>query len=381
MAPITGLYHHHNTLIFKISMNTNITILPLYCPDNNRTYHFLIKDGTELLIPADCEVDKYFFNGHNSIYPKRLEIPNGSLKNIFYTYNHKTYVLSITLPTSVYTEHENFITFKYYDKVVMVLNNSNNQNTQSLQLDNLFRFTEDKLEVPGLYKNKNYEILIHIKDSDNLYETITYNYTNPNKNRKFSYEYLGQRVFEGLSIVPQVIDKQSGATIIYPTLFISNSIPEISKYLTTKEQEAIILFGRDSKEGIPLLLLNRDSKNGSGNTQPAGNSIAGNSTIKIQPVFIKTHPLSSIELISGITQNIAITGIEYLYNKVDYFIIKIGDSYQTREIGRLANNSGVVFKIERVFSAGSIPTKNTTSKYHILDQDGNYITSGDLKIV
>ena len=364
-------------------MNTNITILPLYCPDNNRTYHFLIKDGTELLIPADCEVDKYFFNGHNSIYPKRLEIPNGSLKNIFYTYNHKTYVLAITLPPSVYSVHENFITFKYYDKVVMVLNNSNNQNTQSLQLDNLFRFTEDKLEVPGLYKNKNYEILIHIKDSDNLYETITYNYTNPNKNRKFSYEYLGQRVFEGLSIVPQVIDKQSGATIIYPTLFISNSIPEISKYLTTKEQESIILFGRDSNannSGVPLLLLNKNiSTNNTPTTGGINNSNSG--TIKIQPVFIKTHPLYSIELISGITQNIAITGLEYLYNKVDYFIIKIGDSYQTREIGRLANNSGVVFKIERVFSAGNIPTKNTTSKYHILDQDGNYITSGELKIV
>ena len=362
--------------------NQDITILPLYCPDNNRTYHFLIKNGTELLIPADCEVDKYFFNGHNSIYPKRLEIPGGTLKNIFYTYNHKTYVLSITLPSSVYIEHENFITFKYYDKVIMVLNsngNSNNQNQPQHSPDNQFRFTEDALEVPGLYKNKNYEILIHIKDSDNLYETITYNYTNPNKNTKFTYEYLGQRVFEGLSIVPQVIDKQSGATIIYPTLFISNSIPEISKYLSTKEQENVILFSRDSNDGTPLLLLNKNFCN-SNNVPTTGGINNSNTTIKIQPIFIKTHTLSSIELISGITQNIAITGLEYLYNKVDYFIIKIGDSYQTREIGRLANNSGVVFKIERVFSAGSIPTKNTTSKYHILDQDGNYITSGELKI-
>lgn len=366
--------------------NNTITILPLYCPDNNRTYHFLIKDGTELLIPADCEVDKYFFNGHNSIYPKRLEIPNGQLKNIFYTYNHKTYVLSITLPSSVYTEHENFITFKYYDKIVMVLN-SNNQNQPQYSPDNQFRFTEDRLEVPGLYKNKNYEIIIHIKDSDNLYETITYDYTNPNKNRKFSYEYLGQTIFENLLIVPQVIDKQTGATIIYPTLFISNSIPEISKYLTTKEQENIILFSRDSNSsttsGTPLLLLNKNIGNGLTGNSTNNTSINGNSntTIKIQPVFIKTHNLSSIELISGITQNIAITGLEYLYNKVEYFIIKIGDAYQTREIGRLANNSGVVFKIERVFSTGNIPTENTTSKYHILDQDGNYITSGELKIV
>ena len=374
-------------------MKNTITILPLYCPDNNKTYHFLIKDGTELLIPADCEVDKYFFNGHNSIYPKRLEIPSGTpLKNIFYTYNHKTYVLAITLPASVYAEHENFITFKYYDKVIMVLNsngNSNNQNQPQYSPDNQFRFTEDKLEVPGLYKNKNYEILIHIKDSDNLYETITYNYANPNKNPKFSYEYLGQAIFENLLIVPQVIDKQTGATIIYPTLFISNSIPEISKYLSTKEQENVILFSRDSNSsttsGTPLLLLNKNIGNGLTGNSTNNTSIngAGNSgtTIKIQPVFIKTHNLSSIELISGITQNIAITGLEYLYNKVDYFIIKIGDAYQTREIGRLANNSGVVFKIERVFSTGNAPTENTTSKYHILDQDGNYITSGNLKII
>lgn len=371
-------------------MTNNITILPLYCPDNNRTYHFLIKDGSEFLIPADCEVDKYFFNGHNSIYHKRSEIPSSiPLKNIFYTYQHKTYVLSFTLPASVISNEpdnlSSFAIFKYYDKTYMVKLISKNQN-QNPQLDNTFYFTEDKLEVPSIYKNSNYEIIINIKDEDNLYESITWSAKNP----KFKYEYLGQSIFEGLSIVPQVIDKQTGATIIYPTLFISNSIPEISKFLTSKETENIILFNRDSKltsSGIPLLLnVNSTKSNGtnlSSNSTLNGVSNNNSGNLKIQPVFIKTHSLQSIELIRNITQNIAITGLEYLYNKVDYFIIKIGDSYQAREIGRLANNSGVVFKIERVFSVNLSSTENTSFpiKYHILNQDGDYITSGELKIV
>lgn len=89
-----------------------------------------------------------------------------------------------------------------------------------------------------------------------------------------------------------------------------------------------------------------------------------------KPMFFRSHPVGSIELHAGVTENISINLDTYKAH-VEYFSIKVG-SMIFKEIGR--TNKGVIFKI-----FGNTLNPGTGS-YHILNQDGELITSGQYTI-
>ena len=90
-----------------------------------------------------------------------------------------------------------------------------------------------------------------------------------------------------------------------------------------------------------------------------------------RPVFYKVQDLQSIRLRDGQTQNIGLNLIQYM-SKVDTFKLIINGREFT-ETGR--NDALVIFSI----AAGLLD--ETSGKYDITNQDGEYISSGDYIIV
>ena len=86
-----------------------------------------------------------------------------------------------------------------------------------------------------------------------------------------------------------------------------------------------------------------------------------------KPIFFKTHELQNVKLVQGLSQNIGINLSEYM-TKVETFKMVI-NGIQFVETGR--NDVYVIFRID----ASSLD--NTSGAYHILDQDDEYISSGN----
>lgn len=90
-----------------------------------------------------------------------------------------------------------------------------------------------------------------------------------------------------------------------------------------------------------------------------------------KPVFYKVQDLEQIQLNSNTVQNIGIDLGQYM-SKIESFYIKIGS---TTIIESARNDNFVIFKID------SSNITDNTGRYDILDQDGQYISSGQLTIV
>ena len=278
------------------------------------------------------------------------------------------------------------LTLKYYNNTYVLdttlfFSGSNNYKESNFTLSDI------GLSVPTKYlgSEDRYIINIHIRDSENLYETIEYDTSKELKtpeNIRYTYAYLGKSIFKNKIIVPNIIDKKTGDVIVFPNIPIFG-FPEITEtFLEVSYGNSNQKFGNN----LPIIIDRYSEKLRSNNNSNNSNSNLENSVISntsnilnnqniIQPVFIKTYDLQTIYLVPNVTQNIAITGLEKFYNKVDYFLLKIGSSYQSREIGRLANNSGVVFKVTT-----EITNQLSSNKYHILNEKGEYITSGNIEV-
>lgn len=86
-----------------------------------------------------------------------------------------------------------------------------------------------------------------------------------------------------------------------------------------------------------------------------------------KPIFFRTHDLQNVKLVQGLRQNIGINLSEYM-TKVDTFKMVI-NGVQFIETGR--NDVYVIFNVD----ASALDFANGT--YHILDQDDEYISSGN----
>ena len=86
-----------------------------------------------------------------------------------------------------------------------------------------------------------------------------------------------------------------------------------------------------------------------------------------KPIFFRTHELQNVKLVQGLSQNIGINLSEYM-TKVETFKMVI-NGIQFVETGR--NDVYVIFRVD----ASSLD--NTSGTYHILDQDDEYISSGN----
>lgn len=86
-----------------------------------------------------------------------------------------------------------------------------------------------------------------------------------------------------------------------------------------------------------------------------------------RPIFFKTSELQNLQIKSGFVQNIGINLSEYM-TKVDSFNLVIGDTLNLVEYAR--NDVYVIFKLDPNLIT------NLTGQYHIINQDGEYISSG-----
>ena len=386
-----------------------VSLLPLYNPELGYKFEF-VYDKNNLYIPSDLDIELYLFNHFEILNIEKNGKQNNNIKitkenyqeyikDTFYkpdNLNNKVYFLKINIQDSWLSS--GLLTLKYYNNTYVLdttlFSNSNNSNKNK---ESNFTLSDIGLSVPTKYLGSSgrYIINIHIRDSENLYETIEYDTTKELKtpeNLRYTYAYLGKSIFKNRIIVPNIIDKKTGDVIVFPNIPIFE-FPEITEsflevtYINNNQTK---VFGNN----LPVMIdrYSENLKNNNSNSNLENSIISNTSNILnnqniIQPVFIKTYDLQTIYLVPNVTQNIAITGLEKFYNKVDYFLLKIGSSYQTREIGRLANNSGVVFKITteitNQFSSNNDTENNTDiniNKYHILNEKGEYITSGNIEV-
>ena len=379
-----------------------ISLLPLYNPELGYKFEF-VYSNKQLFLPSDLDIESYLFN--------HLEISsnNGSIKITKDNYqeyikdtffrpdnlNNKSYFMKMDIPDSWLTgTSKDILTLKYYNNTYVLdtnlFSNPNNSNNKNIFKESNFTLNDIGLSVPTKYlgSGDRYIINIHIRDSENLYETIEYDTSKELKtpeNIRYTYAYLGKSIFKNKIIVPNIIDKKTGDVIVFPNIpifefpEITEAFLEVSYGNTLNNQNNGIFYNN-----LPIIIDRYSGKlrsNNNNNSNNIENSIISNTSNIlnnqniIQPVFIKTYDLQTIYLVPNVTQNIAITGLEKFYNKVDYFLLKIGSSYQSREIGRLANNSGVVFKVTT-----EITNQLSSNKYHILNEKGEYITSGNIEI-
>ena len=89
-----------------------------------------------------------------------------------------------------------------------------------------------------------------------------------------------------------------------------------------------------------------------------------------KPIFYRAYELQKIYLKQGLIQNIGINLADYM-NKVESFKLSI-EGIQISEFAR--NEVYVIFKVDTTL------LKALTGQYHILDNTGEYISSGDYEI-
>lgn len=91
----------------------------------------------------------------------------------------------------------------------------------------------------------------------------------------------------------------------------------------------------------------------------------------VKPIFVKVQEADSIRVHKSVTENICIN-LDAYKNKVDAFILKIGDT-NFYEIGRI--NSGIIFKV----IGSNVQLDNGI--YYILNNEGELVTTGKFTTV
>lgn len=96
-----------------------------------------------------------------------------------------------------------------------------------------------------------------------------------------------------------------------------------------------------------------------------------------KPIFYKVHDVQSIKLRRDITQNIGISLLDFM-TKVETFKLIINGVTIT-EYAR--NNNYVIFNINTNSILNATDTDVTSGEYHIMNQDDEYLTSGNWSVI
>lgn len=97
----------------------------------------------------------------------------------------------------------------------------------------------------------------------------------------------------------------------------------------------------------------------------------GTPKVIYKPIFYRTYDLQNINFQMGLVQNIGINLSEYM-TKVDSFKLSI-DGKEYIEFAR--NDIYVIFKVD------ATPISRVYGNYHIMNQEGDYISTGKYTIV
>ena len=178
---------------------------------------------------------------------------------------------------------------------------------------------------------------------------------------KENFKYLINNISESNSIKTT---KQKVITNTTNSIYNKSDVMDISKY--------------NFLNNIQIKLVNNQSnKNNTSNINTNTNNTTNKTKIIYKPIFYKVHDVQSITLRKDITQNIGISLLDFM-TKVETFKIIINGVTIT-EYAR--NNNYVIFNINTNSVLNASDMNSTSGEYHIMNQDDEYLTSGNWSII
>lgn len=178
---------------------------------------------------------------------------------------------------------------------------------------------------------------------------------------KENFKYLINNISESNSIKTT---KQKVITNTTNNIYNKSDVMDISKY--------------NFLNNIQVKLVNNQSnKNNTSNINTNTNNTINKTKIIYKPIFYKVHDVQSITLRKDITQNIGISLLDFM-TKVETFKIIINGVTIT-EYAR--NNNYVIFNINTNSVLNASDINVTSGEYHIMNQDDEYLTSGNWSVI
>lgn len=178
---------------------------------------------------------------------------------------------------------------------------------------------------------------------------------------KENFKYLINNISESNSIKTT---KQKVITNTTNNIYNKSDVMDISKY--------------NFLNNIQIKLVNiQSNKNNTSNINTNTNNTTNKTKIIYKPIFYKVHDVQSITLRKDITQNIGISLLDFM-TKVETFKIIINGVTIT-EYAR--NNNYVIFNINTNSVLNASDMNATSGEYHIMNQDDEYLTSGNWSII
>ena len=220
-------------------------------------------------------------------------------------------------------------------------------------------------------KQRVWHNIIEIENPENDLDNFSFNLNNLFDNWKqypdilmcqcrFIDKYIGKVIYGN----PVAITKE------WFKYLVKNSDSEKSRISFENEQQKITYKTEMDLSKINFInnincIIKREEKN-TPNVSGLTNK-SNSSRIIYKPVFYKVQDLQKISLKSNLIQNIGINLSEYM-TKVDTFKLNINN---TQYVEYARNDIYVIFKID-----ANVLNNLTAGEYHILNQDDEYISSG-----
>lgn len=241
---------------------------------------------------------------------------------------------------------------------------------------------EDDIEQ----KQCSFEIIIA---SDVLFKQVIYNkYFESNEADDFAFNL--NNIFNSWDNLPELlickvrfVDKYLGTVIVSNNIIITKEwykylVNDLNKYRTfdlIQKQENWSSFDKITKEeDMDVSKFNFIDKinciiKKDGESQTIYN-VSSKPKVIMKPIFYRVQDLQNIKLMPGLLQNIGINLSGYM-TKVDAFKLVI-DGNTIIEYSR--NDVFTIFKVD------TTTFKNVSGKYHILNEEDEYISSGNWEI-
>lgn len=364
-----------------------------YITNNGNEYQQLTDEWEkdkpfDIISNEDLSLDKEYIN-------EQMQLPSSSISILIYPYEgirndiyeasskyisnsdifQPDYHLSLSTRLGFNENNELSVigTFHYdkiYDieevkRIYCLLNNVTYTDYLNEYIDDDGETVENRFNMQlalGVSTDKQFSSLIYNFKDENSYELLFLdNFIIPINNLFYSWDQLAEQI--NVKIV--FYDKHVGIKISSNPIYISK---EYYKYFVTNTE--------DNNNQLNMKVLNEKVnlvdkaqcyiKSDDTNNV---NAVQQNIMAKIiyKPIFFRTHQLQELTLIPELTQNVGINLVDYM-SKVDAFKISI-NSQVFIEYAR--NDVYVIFKINT-----SLLT-TTSGQYHILNQDDEYISSGN----
>ena len=321
-------------------------------------------------------VDKYELNNNGSIINFTLH-PVIEDNDLYIT--HDDYIggqNSINLKDNIKNNLKYNISINYTDSGICFDGKVSFNNSYDQSIEGLKEYLKETYDVEGLTTQFDF----YIQDNADVYDYIAIE--NEDIHCRLDKPLLNNRIDEegkdykkytswdeyidGMYInsIFSIVDKNNEALIS----IMSNEIPitqEVYKYFIFAEKNSLELVKLSSIDMniININAVNKIVKNTIQLDRPK--DYKSNIT---KPVYYRVRDISNIVIHPEVTENICINLDKYKY-LVDQFILKV-EGVNFTETSR--NTNGIVFKIV----GNSLPNKNQSGTYYILNQDSELITTG-----